>query len=262
MCRDDRRTTPLATDNDPRSDYEGDADETATADEPTKPPPEHRRTSTVLAARARRRHDDTDHDDDDDLTTWPPTQRRRSSYLCCFLPHRWNDEAPYIDCIQLKWLTGVCEINARCDFYTRIDIDPFETPFAMMKLWLESNFSKSGVFFARAEPLQQRLRINIEFWGDKGKPLSSKAFGRLFRKHRTQVDIFAYYFHDVMFSRTVSQPTVLMMMMIDDDDDDHDDGDGDDDGDDNGVDDEDHDEVTCERDNSHATTSCRCAACI
>jgi len=70
----------------------------------------------------------------------------------------------------------------------------------MMKLRLESDFAKTGVYFARAKPLQERLRINTEFWGDKGIPVSSKAFGRLFRKHRTQVDIFSYYFHDVMFS--------------------------------------------------------------
>ena len=49
--------------------------------------------------------DDDDEDDDDDDDDDPRT--------CVFLPHRWNDEAPYIDCIQLKWLTGVCEINAR-----------------------------------------------------------------------------------------------------------------------------------------------------
>jgi len=152
MCRDDRSTSPLATDNDPRSDYEGDADETATADEPTKPPPEHRRTSTVLAARE---------DDTTTPTTMTTTILRRGRQhndddprTCVFLPHRWNDEAPYIDCIQLKWLTGVCEINARFDFYTRIDIDPFETPFAMMKLRLESDFAKTGVYFARAKPLQ------------------------------------------------------------------------------------------------------------
>jgi len=105
MGRDDRRTSPLATDNDPRSDYEGDADETATADEPTKPPPEHRRTSTVLAARE---------DDTTTPTTMTTTILRRGRQhndddprTCVFLPHRWNDEAPYIDCIQLKWLTGL-----------------------------------------------------------------------------------------------------------------------------------------------------------
>jgi hypothetical protein len=108
----------------------------------TKPPPRtnrrnhHRNTDEHRLYWRRAREDDTT-----TPTTMTTTILRRGRQhndddprTCVFLPHRWNDEAPYIDCIQLKWLTGVCEINARCDFYTRIDIDPFETPFAMMKL--------------------------------------------------------------------------------------------------------------------------------